>query len=507
MTESVVFSPWTLGLGDRVSASSALKLAVTILGAYVLTRAIYNVYFHPLSKIPGPFWGRASLLWRFWHTMSGRSHRAIQEQHQKYGPVFRVSPNELSFASVESWKAIYGAPPPGQQHIIKSEFYDTFGAGFKTGCIGSERDPRQHALKKKSLAAAFSTQALNAQEALVQQCWDRFIDKLGDLTKRNPQGFDIVKWFEMATFDILGEMAFGESFGCIQEEKSHFWLKLILEHLVEVMLVDNLRRFHLLATIGGWFLPSLTTRIRREHTEHSRTKVQRRLDADNTRQDFFTNLVSKVKAGDVSQEEMTAHASTLIIAGGETTAHTLSALFYYLLKTPTCKGKLFEEIRARYKSYDEIDATSALQLPYLKAVMNEALRIHPSGAQGFPRISPGLVIDGIYVPAGTEVYTSAWAVTHDEANFHDPYTFKPERWLDPECRDIKDASQPFSLGYRGCLGRNFAFMEMALCLTKMAFRYDWELVNKDLDWEDESRCYIMWWKAPILARFIERDLS
>ncbi|KAI1744493.1 cytochrome P450 monooxygenase [Xylaria scruposa] len=484
--------------------STLFQVAIATFGVCVLSQAIYNLYFHPLAGFPGPLLGRSTLLWRFWHTMRGRSHRAIQDQHRKHGPVFRVSPNELSFASVESWKQIYGFPPPGQQQLIKSDFYDIYGAGFETGCIGSERDPQKHAMKKKHLSAAFSTQALNSQEALVQHCWDGFISKIGPLSQRSSDGIDIVKWFEMATFDILGEMAFGESFHCIEDEKSHFWLTLILEHLVEITLVDNLRRFPFLATLGRWLLPSLTTGVRQKHTGHSRERVRRRLDAENTRHDFLTNLVSKVKSGEVPREELTAHASTLIIAGGETTAHTLSSVFFYVMKTPGCKDKLFQEIRERYKSYEEIDATSALQLPYLQAVISEALRIHPSGAQGFPRISPGVVISGKYVPAGTEVYTSAWTVTHDPANFHDPNTFKPERWTDPKCTDIKEASQPFSLGYRGCIGRNFAFIEMALCLTKMAFKYDWELVNRDLDWENESRCYIMWWKAPIMARFQSR---
>ncbi|KAI8623346.1 cytochrome P450 monooxygenase [Xylariaceae sp. FL1651] len=479
---------------------SALSLFI----AWALAQAVCNLYFHPLAAFPGPFWGRVSLFWRFWHTMSGRSHRAIQRQHKKYGSVFRVSPNELSFASVESWKAIYGYPPPGQGHIVKSEFYDIYGAGFKTGCIGSERDPQKHALKKKNLSAAFSTQALSAQETLVQKCWDEFIEKIGPLSQVNPKGINIVKWFEMATFDILGEMAFGESFHCVEKEQHHFWLTLILEHLLEITLVDNLRRIPFLATLGRWILPSLTVQVREKHTGYSREKVEKRLNAENTRHDFLTNMVSKVKSGQVSREEMTAHASTLIIAGGETTAHTLSSIVFYVLKTPGCMEKLAGEIRSRYRSYEEIDATSALQLPYLQAVMNEALRIHPSGAQGFPRISPGVIIDGHYIPPGTEVYTSAWTVTHDPANFHQPDVFKPERWTDPTCTDITEASQPFSLGYRACLGRNFAFIEMALCLAKMAYKYDWELVDKDLDWEAASRCHIMWWKAPILVKLMDR---
>ena len=132
------------------------------------------------------------------------------------GPVFRVSPNELSFASAASWKAIYGFPPPGSQHLVKSEFYDVFGAAYKTGCIGSERNPAVHARKKKNLVAAFSAKALAAQEPIVQECLDRFVDKLGPLSRQSDgRGIDVVEWFEMAAFDILGEMAFGEGFGCI----------------------------------------------------------------------------------------------------------------------------------------------------------------------------------------------------------------------------------------------------------------------------------------------------
>lgn len=74
--------------------------------------------------------------------MSGRQHRIFRAEHHKYGDVFRVSPNELSFASLQSYRDIYGFPPAGQQQFIKSDFYDVFGSGFKTGCIGSERDPK-----------------------------------------------------------------------------------------------------------------------------------------------------------------------------------------------------------------------------------------------------------------------------------------------------------------------------------------------------------------------------
>lgn len=126
------------------------------------------------------------------------------------GPVFRVSPNELSFGSATSWKAIYGSPGPGKLTLIKSDFYDMYGAGFDSLCIGSERDPKTHSQMKRTLSAAFSTKALAEQEDIIQRCINAFVEKVG--SKRT---LDISEWYEMVAFDILGEMAFGESFHCI----------------------------------------------------------------------------------------------------------------------------------------------------------------------------------------------------------------------------------------------------------------------------------------------------
>ncbi|KAI0532407.1 cytochrome P450 [Xylaria digitata] len=491
-------------LPQELTLRNTIVIVVGLMLTFQIFDVIYNVYFHPLARFPGPFWARASLLWRFYHTMSGRAHRVIQAQHRIYGPVFRVSPNELSFATASSWKAIYGYPPPGQAQLIKGEFYDIYGAGFNMACIGSERDPTQHARKKRDLTAAFSSKALQQQEAIVQRTVDGFIGKLGPLSARGEnKGVNIVSWLEMVTFDALGEMAFGESFGCVEEEKHHEWIDTILSHLLEVTLVDNLRRSAIMAKIGSWLLPGLTAAVRNKHSNDARKKVKQRLDAKTARQDFLTNLVSKVKRGAVPEEELTAHASTLIIAGGETTATCLAAAVYFLLTTPQALDKLVGEIRGRYASYDEIDATSAQQLPYLQAVLNEALRIYPPGSMGFPRVSPGCEIDGFWIPKGAEVYTSPFTVTHDAKYFHEPERFIPERWLDPQCADVKEASQPFSLGYRACIGRNFAYMEMVSIIAKMLYKYDATLVNKDLDFEAASHCHFMWWKAPVWVSFKE----
>lgn len=167
--------------------------------------------------------------------MGGRFHRAIEQQHNIHGellmaifpaftntsdptgPVFRVSPNELSFASVASWKDIYGHQLAAKQPLIKSEFYDMYGSGFKSLCIGSERVPQRHRRMKSSLGPAFSTKALLEQEDIVAKVVDSFVIRIGRDGGPGSQGMNMTKWFEMVAFDVLGEMAFGESFHCIED--------------------------------------------------------------------------------------------------------------------------------------------------------------------------------------------------------------------------------------------------------------------------------------------------
>ncbi|KAK1724060.1 cytochrome P450 [Colletotrichum acutatum] len=447
---------------------------------YLLTASIYNAYFHKLAAFPGPLLGRYSLIWRIYHSQTGRFHYAIQEQHRKHGPVVRVSPNELSFASVESWKAIYGHRAAGAAPVIKSEFYDIYGAGFKSLCIGSERDPHKHGKMRKMLSAAFSTKMLLDQEDIITKTVDAFVYRLGEDAFQS-EGLNMTKWFEMP----------------------HSWSEIIVSHLYFITLVDNLRRLPFVARVARVLFPS-TLAVQNQNSQYSRKKVEERLSKKSNRNDFLSTVVKSYEVGAISEEEMTAHVSTLTIAGGETTATFLAAATYYLLRNPACLLKLQAEITKKFSSFEEINATAARQLPYLQAVISEGLRLYAPGSQGFPRLSPGMSVGDIYVPAGAEVFAHAWTLTHSEEYFSDPKNFKPERWLDAESTDVREASQPFSMGPRGCLGQNFAYMEINLILAKMLWQYDLELVGKDLDWEQESQLHVMWWKPALMVRFTRR---
>jgi hypothetical protein len=135
------------------------------------------------------------------------------------GPIVRTAPNELSFNSTQSWRDIYGQRQ-GHKTFLKSEFYD--GGPFSNYgiySIVSERDVEVHAQQRRYVSHAFSDRSLSEQEKLIADKIDQFVRIAGErgnpglLQKTGQRGWDIGKVYEMMTFDIIGDLAFGETFG------------------------------------------------------------------------------------------------------------------------------------------------------------------------------------------------------------------------------------------------------------------------------------------------------
>jgi cytochrome P450 len=88
------------------------------------------------------------------------------------------------------------------------------------------------------------------------------------------------------------------------------------------------------------------------------------------------------------------------MAGGETSGSAMASIIYFLLKNPEAHRKLNHEVRSAYTSFGDIDVASTTKLEYLMAVLKEAMRIFPTAPQGTPRVSPGVTVEGHYVPKG-----------------------------------------------------------------------------------------------------------
>lgn len=134
-------------------------------------------------------------------------------------------------------------------------------------------------------------------------------------------------------------------------------------------------------------------------------------------------------------EETYTAAQVLIVAGSETSATALCGSTYLLLSNPSTLAKLTSEVRAAFATEAEILPHATAGLPYLSAVVEEALRLCPPGPGTFPRRVPegGRVVCGGFVPGGTAVGVHQVSTHRDPRNFVRPLEFRPERWLgDPE---------------------------------------------------------------------------
>lgn len=167
------------------------------------------------------------------------------------------------------------------------------------------------------------------------------------------------------------------------------------------------------------------------------------------------NLTMLSQTG-LTQAEINATFTLLLIAGSETTATLLSAVTFHLLKNPEVMKKLIDEIRGSFQDEDEITIVSVNKLRYQLAVLDECLRIHPPAPTGGARVvpKPGQYINGHFVPGGTIVSVARYSTYRQAANWRDPDSFIPERWLDDHRyqADNRAAFAPFSVGPRNCIG-------------------------------------------------------
>ena len=314
---------------------------------------------------------------------------------------------------------------------------------------------------RRLLSHAFSDKALREQESLVQTHVHELISGL----KKNIQGpsdgkVDLTHWYNWTTFDIIGDLSFGESFNCLRETKYQPWVKMLMSSITIVTKTSTTLRFPPLQKLLGLFVSKKMIQEYAEHRKLSTEKVNQRMAWETTRPDLMSYIMaSNPSKGGMTREEIEWNASTFIAAGSETTATILSGATWYLLQNPAYLAKLNHEIRSTFASSDDVKLDNIENMRYLHAIVDEAFRIYPPGLAGQPRLSPpqGDTVSGYWVPGGTGIQLNQLAAFRSSQNFTSPNTFAPDRWLgDPRfASDRLDVMQPFSIGPRNCIGKKY----------------------------------------------------
>jgi cytochrome P450 len=150
---------------------------------------LYKRATSPLSRIPGPFISQWTNLYLKYQVLSGDRVRYVDALHQKYGPIVRISPNEVSLCDGDSAKTIYRQG----NHFFKSTFYAGF-SGNSRPTLFAMRDAGQHGQHRRLVSASFSDQHLRKMEPLIAKNVRLAILKMGEEAQKH--GYvDILKWY------------------------------------------------------------------------------------------------------------------------------------------------------------------------------------------------------------------------------------------------------------------------------------------------------------------------
>ncbi|KAJ5160583.1 uncharacterized protein N7482_007587 [Penicillium canariense] len=497
------FSP-TEGAPPRL-ALAMLGVGLAMIFIYPISIFIYNVYFHPLAKYPGPKLMVATRIPYMQMIISGRFAQKTKALHHKYGKVVRIAPNELSFIEADAWKVIYGTRVGHGQKQKDPRFYPPTPGGAPSIILSDDAD---HSRFRRLLSHAFSDSSLRGQEPIIKSYVDLLMQRLNENIASGTDVLDLVSWYNFTTFDIIGDLAFGEPFDCLKNSNYHQWVHILFGHMRMSAYANVARRLPGSGRLLRLITPKHVTSQRDWHFDLTKAKVQARLSKSNERPDFFGNILKQNDTGKgFSIPEMISNSSTLIIAGSETTATLLSGVTYLLLRNPRILAKLQEEIRSTFAREEEINLDSCNKLDYCLATLTEALRLYPPVPPGLPRIVDvqGDLIAGNWIPGGTIVSVCHLAASHSPINFTDADQFIPERHLDdPRFKnDNRGAMQPFSFGPRNCIGRNLAYVEMRIILARMIFNFDMELAEPEKDWLDQDS-FFLWDKSALNVKLTPR---
>lgn len=200
-----------------------------------------------------------------------------------------------------------------------------------------------------------------------------------------------------------------------------------------------------------------------------------------------------------SHQEKMAEAVTLVVAGGDTSATAMAAVFFYLSRHPPAYARARDEVRSAFATVDDIRAGAGTgelneKCRYLRACIDEAMRMSPSVGQSLSREVPrgGAVVDGHLIPEGCEVGVPIYSIHHNERYFPDPFDYCPERWLQVSqdgsetataslaaAADMYAAYNPFSVGPRSCMGKGVALVELLATFAVVLHRLEFKMAAGD----------------------------
>ncbi|KAF7898488.1 hypothetical protein EAF00_004934 [Botryotinia globosa] len=509
-------------LGETIWTQLFTISSFAILGLllYLLLSTLYNLTLHPLVPIPGPLLWRASRLPYIHSLLRGNLVIDIGALHTHYGPIVRTAPNEVSMAHEDVWHDVFSTVN-GHKALPRDPVFFKSPPGQAENLITTV-DAETSMRMRQVIGPAFTDRAVARQEPVLQSYVSLMVDKMREEIQ-NPENvhmgarINVVDWMNWWTFDVIGVLALGESFGCLRDTKNHPWAVLIFNAIKMMALAAVTQYFPGLDSLVLKLLPASTRKMQEDHFAYAAEKIHRRLQRPESAEgDFMTVMLDPKNNPDFSKMSMPEIESTtalLLLGGSETTGTTICGILNCLVQNPQELGKLETEVRTIFEKEEDITLSALQQLPFLNAVVSEGLRICNPVSGGLLRIVPrgGATVCGYFLPEGTHIACNTIAMALSPANFHQSLQFLPDRYLPAHLRpseyanDNRNILKPWGLGARVCLGRSFGQAELRVVLARLVWNFDLQCADgKGVNWF-ELKNYIVVQKEPIWVTIRERE--
>jgi cytochrome P450 len=202
---------------------------------------------------------------------------------------------------------------------------------------------------------------------------------------------------------------------------------------------------------------------------------------------------------------------TPVGAGSDGPAVSITMTLYNLIRHPRALDNLRAELDAVLDPAEKVVPWSKIKsLPYLRACIDEAMRLTPPVATELIRRTPpsGACIDGRMIPGDTNVSIAAYSAHRDPAVFEDPEEYRPERWIargSDHLREMLAVFIPFSAGTRGCIGRSVSIVMQTVSLATMVYHFEFALPHAT--WEMDFEEWFNLWPLEMPMKVWSRKLG
>ncbi|KAF6799538.1 hypothetical protein CMUS01_15621 [Colletotrichum musicola] len=448
-----------LALLSGSTTTRLLLLGLLCFGSVLLW--VRRLNLSSMRKIPGPWYLKLTTAFVKYHEFAGTKRGWVHGLHLKYGPVVQLGRNEISFASYTAAKQIYSS---GNKEFRKTELYSLFEQEGHINLF-TALDPEKHSEIRRSLADRYSN-----SNVLRPKIMDAIADRAAVFAEVCAAGksADVYLLLHAYALDCVTAMLFhpyGTNSLAGAEDKQ---MVRLLSYADARKALYLMHYFPFLS--NTWYALASGSENSEKGGPMIRNYVHQTL-ARGGHSDF-TLAARFLASPDFDRSLAESECLDHIGAGIETTGDTLCWLMWELSQ-PRHRGKvarLHEELLVGASDGRGLDT-----LPYLGAVVQEALRLWAPGTQPLPRYVPanGAYIDGSHIPGNTIVGCPSYSMHRiDERVFPEADEFNPDRWLSSDGNtDRQRLFFAFALGARTCIGKHLAMAEMRACLNAVYSKY------------------------------------